>query len=451
VGPLWLDKPVYLYGPVYFLLLGSLFELFGIGIAQARLLGLLSGFGIVAVGFLILRKVRVQTPLALGTCALMALDPTFHQNIHAGRMDSMALFFILTSFYLLLAAGEREGRAAAGWCVASATFAALGVLTTPRPGYLLVPLGVLLLVRWYRRPDRQRALQVVLWGGTCLLLVAAWIAYAFGSLPAMLAYYATFSDAYASGGFGIRAIHAPLLVPLGLLLVAALVLRPRILAHEVVFFTLTGIVGFYLFVKDKGAFAGLYSFFMTPLVYLALGYLLSRLAELPSRSRATQRLQYATIGVLVLFNGSVFAARTTLEMLQRGSRSPTEAEAVIRKLIPPGSRVVGDDKFYFAVRKAGSDFQYLQRGGSLQERVSYQRDVYDFQYLITNESDGSDLFRAYAGANPMVHLATIDTPADGRLARLLTAVARKAGLGTSLMSSYEGRVFARATERAATP
>ncbi len=449
-APLWLDKPVYLYGPVYFVALGALFEHFGVGIVQARLLGLLCGFGIVVVGYCILRKARVTTSLALLTCAALALDPTFHQNVHSGRMDSMATCFLVLGFYLLLEPAGGGGRTTNVRTIVSASVASLGVLATPRPGYLLIPMGVLLVSRWVRRRDRQAASQMVLWGMVCLLILGAWIAYAFGSIPAMMEYYAGFAEDYASGGFGVRAVHLPLLVPLGVLLAAALAVRPRILLHDVVIFTLTGIVGFYVFVKDKGTFGGLYSFFMVPLAYLAIGYVLSRLAEVWSSARATRWLQVAVFGVLFAFNGAVFAARLTLEYLQRETRDPAMVDALVAQLIPPGSRVVGDDKFYFAVRRGDSDFQYLQRGGTVHQRARYHANDYGFQYLITAESDTSDVLRAYFREVPLVQVATISAPPEGELARVITAVAQWAGIGSSLTANYEGRVFARA-ERTSTP
>lgn len=448
-APLWLDKPVYLYGPVYFVALGAVFAPFGVGIVQARLLGLLCGFGIVVVCYFILRKARVTPRLALLISAALAIDPTFHQNIHSGRMDSMATCFLLLGFYLLL--GDRYGRSTNWRTVASAIAASLGVLATPRPGYLLIPMGLLLLSRWIRRRDRQAAVQMVLWGTVCLLLLGAWIGYAFGSIPAMLEYYAGFSEDYASGGFGIRAVHAPLLVPLGVLLAAALVVQPRILLHDVVIFTLTGIVGFYVFVKDKGTFGGLYSFFMVPLAYLAIGFLLSRVAEAMGRTKVTRWAQIAALGLLFAFNGSILVARMTLEYLQREARNPATVDALVARLVPPGSRVVGDDKFYFAVRRAGSDFQYAQRGGTVDERVRYHRDHYGFQYLITSEGDTSELLQAYRREVPLVEIATISSPPDGELAKSIIALARRAGIGSSLTASYDGRVFARTPEDTPTP
>lgn len=224
----------------------------------------------------------------------------------------------------------------------------------------------------------------------------------------------TTSEDYTSGGFGVRALHAPLLVPLALLLVAALVIQPGILLYDVPFFTVMGIAEFYLFVKDKGAFGGLYSFFIIPLTYLALGYLLARLREATADAPAMRWVRYGVFALLFLFNGAIFAARTTLEVLQWEARSPAATDATVRALIPPGSKVVGDDKFYFAVRKADSDFQYLQRGGTPEERARYHVNDYGLQYLITAESDTSDVLRAYLQEIPWVQIATISAPRDER-------------------------------------
>jgi Dolichyl-phosphate-mannose-protein mannosyltransferase len=451
-APLWLDKPVYLYGPVYFVLLGTVFDEFGIGVTQTRLPGLLFGFGIVLVGYAILRRVHVRQSLAMLTCTAMALDPTFHQNIHSGRMDSMAMLFILLGFYFLVRAGDGTRPSVVADSAASGLFAALGVLTTPRPGYLLIPMALILLVRWTRRRDLTSTISVAVWGTVILVCFAAWILYAFGSIPAMLAYYAEFSEDFTSGGFGVRALHAPLLVPLALLMIAALVVdRRALLLYDIPFFTVVGIAEFYLFVKDKGTFGGLYSFFIIPLTYLALGYLLERLREATANAPLIRWVQYGTFALLFLFNGAVFAARTTLEALQWEARSPAATDATVRALIPPGSKVVGDDKFYFAVRKADSDFQYLQRGGTPEERARYHVHDYGLEYLITADGDTSDLFRAYLKELPLIEIATISAPRDGALARFITAVAQWAGIGSSLTANYEGRVFARADERPSTP
>lgn len=443
ISPLWLDKPVLLYGPVYLLSLAWFFDLFGVGIVQARLPGLLCGFGILAVGFHLLWRSGVRSTLAVAAMALLALDPTFHQSIHSGRTDSMALFLLLASFGLVLEARARRGRAATACCVASGLLGALGALATPRPGYLLIPMGLVLLHRWVRRPGAERAVHAVAWGGTSLACLGIWVVWAFGGVPALLSYYAGFTDTYASGGFGVRAIHTPLLAPVLILMGALLVGRPRALGHELLFFCVAGILGFYVFVKDKGTFSGLYAFFMIPFAYLALGYCLSALRDAQPRARIVRGLTLGILGGLLAFNGGIFVLRSVLELAQRDSRDPATANAVVARTIPPGSRVVGDDKYFFAVLRAGSEFQYAERGGTLAERVRYHKDVYDLQYLITSEPDTSDLVRAYSAGVPLVVVATIPAPPDSMTARWITALARSAGIGSSLTGSYQGRIFAR--------
>jgi 4-amino-4-deoxy-L-arabinose transferase-like glycosyltransferase len=439
VGPLWIDGPVYLYGPVYFLTLAGVFDVFGVGLAQTRLPGLLCGFGILAVGYLILRRVGVRAAVAGGACGLLAFDPTFHQSIHSGRTDSMAILLLLASFLLLQVSRGRS----AWWSAGSGLLAALGVLTTPRPGYLAIPMGLILVWRWVRRPSRARAVQAVVWAGVSLACLAAWVAWAFGGVPAMLAYFGRFADTYAGGGLGIRAIHAPVLLPVAALLGALVVAQPRAIRQELVFFCLAGIGGFYVFVKDKGSFSGLYAFFMIPLAYLLLGYGLSRLGDAMPANRGARWLRYGAVGLLLSFNGGIFAARGLLEFLQRDARDPSGAAAVIAQLIPAGSRVVGDDKYYFVVREAGSDFQYLQRGGSEEERARFHAGPYDAAFLITAEPDTSPLLQAYQREMRLVPVGAISSSPDGTMARMISDVARWAGIGSSLGASYDGRVFAR--------
>jgi len=443
VAPLWIGGPIYLYGPVYFLTLAGVYELFGVGLVQTRLPALLCGFGILVVGYLIQRRARVRAAAATTACALLAFDPTFHQSIHSGRTDSMALFLLLASFLLLQVSAGRS----AWWSAASGFLAALGVLTTPRPGYLAIPMGLILLWRWVLRPDRERALQAIAWGGVSLACLALWVAWAFGGIPAMLAYFASFSETYAGGGGGVRAIHLPVLLPVVALLGSLLVVRPRALRQELVFFCLAGILGFYAFVKDKGSFSGLYAFFMTPLAYLLVGYGLCRLAEAMPASRPVRGLRYGVVGMLVAFNLGIFTARSLLEFLQRDSRAPTAAAQVIARHVPPGARVVGDDKFYFLARQAGADFQYLQRGGTEEERARYHAGPYGADFVISAEPDTSTVLQAYQREMGLVPVGTISTSTDGTMARMISDVARWAGIGTSLGGSYDGRIFARREAR----
>jgi hypothetical protein len=442
VSPLWLGGPVYLYGPVYFWIIAPVFASWGIGPAQNRIPGLLFGFAVLALVFLILRQARVRRPLALGVTGLLALDPTFHQSIHSGRTDTTAMALLFGSFLCLLRSRAPGGGTGVGLAIGSGVLAALSVLTTPRPGYMLAPMVGILALRWLRTPSRAAAAQMIAWGAAFACLYGAWILYAFGGITQMLAYYAGFADTY-TGGSQVRLVHVPLLAAVAAFIAVLLANAPRRVFDEVTVFALPAIVGFYLLVKSAPSFGAIYSFLMIPPAYLALGVLAERVSAIRSRAQWARLLVAGTLAMLAVVNGTAFLARSALEIAEWQRRDPARADAVIARSIPPGSRVVGNDQYYFAVRRAGSDFQYAERGGTVDERVAYHRDDYDFDYLITSEGDDSPLLQAYRAAVPLREVAAIDAAPTTPLAERIVAIGRAFGLSNSLMSGYQGRVFAR--------
>ena len=132
VSPLHISGPVYLYGPIYFAVQAFVFRHLGFGIFQNRILPLLFGLGIVVVAFASVRQAGVRRAVALPPCIALALDPTLHLSMHGGRMDTVALFFILASFLVLQKSWASESALALS--ATSGVLAAAGILTTPRPG-----------------------------------------------------------------------------------------------------------------------------------------------------------------------------------------------------------------------------------------------------------------------------------------------------------------------------
>jgi hypothetical protein len=102
---------------------------------------------------------------------------------------------------------------------------------------------------------------------------------------------------------------------------------------------------------------------------------------------------------------------------------------------------VGDDKYFFAVRKAGSEFQYLGRGGTPEERVAYQRDVYHADFLITNRDDQSELIAEYARAFPLVKVGSIAEPPPSPLVAPLLRLATAFNFAPE--TGYGGTIWAR--------
>lgn len=450
ISPLWIRDQVYLYGPVYFIILATVFRIFGIGIVQTRLPGLLFGFALLGVTFLILRHEKLRRSVALTACILLAIDPMFHQNVHSGRGDSTALFFLLSAFLLLLKSRDAAGTSGIWWCIGSGILGALGVLTTPRPGYLLMPMGLILLARWFRRPSVYAALQPFAWGVALSCVYGIWVLYAFGSIDGLIEYYARFADTYAGAG-QIRLLQGPLLAILFGLVVVILFRAPRQLLSELTLFGLFGVAAFYVFVRSGPPFGQTYSFLLIVPGYIALASLVADASQLLGE-RSKRFIAYACFGLLFLVNGSAFLARTVLEIAEWERRDPTVAEELIRDVVPPGSRVVGDDKFYFAVKRNGSYFQYIERGGTLIERVAYHRDVFQFDYMITSRADDSEILQAYIDGVGLKQIAAIEDSAPSELGDSIAKAARALGVSAggagaskdSFNSGYHGRIFVRA-------
>ena len=441
VSPLWLEQPVYLYGPVYFLLVAGVFARLGFGVLQYRLVGLIGACALVAVAYRILRREGVERRFALAACALMALDPIFLEFLRIGRMDLLAVCFFLLAYLLLAHSREAPARAAIAYSVLSGIVASLGVLTTPRPGYLIIPLALILLYRCWPGPFASRFAQGIAWVLGFLPLCIAWIAYAFGSVGALLAYFSGFADTYAGTGLTTVSIQKPLLaLVLGMTLLK-LAREPRLFLNELTLFVGMGIVLFFLFVKNKGAFGGGYAILVVPFEYMAIGWLVSSCPRL-SLPISRSALRRIVLGVLFLLNGGAFLAVVSSDLLLWPALDPSDAQALVQRTIPPGSKVVGDDKFYFLVRRAGSDFQYMDRGGTLEERVRYHAGPYGFDYLVSDEDENSEVLSAYRASTALEKIGTVDVPAVSSLLRY-PLLARSKFMMWVFTKDYGGTVYKR--------
>ncbi len=416
VSPLWFPKPVYLYGPIYFLLVAGSFATLGFGVLQYRLTGLVAAFVLLAVAYRILQREGVERRIALGACVLMALDPILLEILRIGRMDLLALLFVLLAYLLLVDARQTTGRAALLYAAGSGALASLAVLTTPRPGYALVPLGLILLHRCWTGPIGSRVAQLLAWGAGFVPLCIVWLVYAFGSLPGLLAYFSEFADTYAGTGLATVSIQKPILAILLVLTLLTLFRDPRRLLNELPVFLGLGIVLFFLFVKNKGTFGGGYAILLIPFEYMALGWLIANCPPL-SGPRSRRAVQATSFVLLLLLNGGAFLAIVASDFLLWPALDPSAAQSLIVEKIPPGSKVVGDDKFYFLVTRAGSDFQYLERGGTVAERVSYHKDTFGFDYVVTALDESSEILSAYLAATNLVKVGTIDHPSVSALTR----------------------------------
>jgi hypothetical protein len=98
--------------------------------------------------------------------------------------------------------------------------------------------------------------------------------------------------------------------------------------------------------------------------------------------------------LLLFFNFGLVGFKYFVVLRDYKERSPKLLGAWMSKRVPADSKVVADDKYYYAVTGDGSQFQYYVRGGTEAERVAYHTDIWKADYLLV-EDTATFLFRKY--------------------------------------------------------
>ena len=96
------NNEVLIYGPVYFFVSSIVFKIFGFGINQVRMIGFLFVILCAVICVLILKNQKLSPKWINLFLVLFLLDSVVFDSISNGRMESMATFFSLLSFLILL-------------------------------------------------------------------------------------------------------------------------------------------------------------------------------------------------------------------------------------------------------------------------------------------------------------------------------------------------------------
>jgi len=99
----------YLTPPLYHLVLAGWLGVFGVSLGAVRALSAITALAVLLVTYAIGRRLGLSHLLALGPSALLALDSVFLRGALLGRMDLLALLFLLLAIWLAL--GDSGGSA----------------------------------------------------------------------------------------------------------------------------------------------------------------------------------------------------------------------------------------------------------------------------------------------------------------------------------------------------
>lgn len=177
-----------IYGPVYFAITGIFIKLFGLNAFAFRLTTLIAGFLVIWRSSQLLKLLKASKKWQILFILCLSLDPFLNRSMHEGRMDLLALFFVLTASLHFIRFHHSKQMVQVVW---AAFWCTLTLLTTPRTGFLLTA-WALLWSYWLIQSWKTYLKPAVICLTIVLLCYSCWILYAFGSLTAMLEYYSQY-------------------------------------------------------------------------------------------------------------------------------------------------------------------------------------------------------------------------------------------------------------------
>ena len=165
------------YGPAYFIVLSLVFKVFGFGIFQMRIPAIISGFMFLLTGYKMLRNTGVGLFFSGFFVILLLFDPIFLQNIHSGRMDSMALLFAgLGSLQVLNGIRNNNYKS----YVFAGLFLGIAILFTPRIAVNLLGAGLVAFLVFILKPTWKNWFRMLLIPLLLVTLYYIWILWGFG-------------------------------------------------------------------------------------------------------------------------------------------------------------------------------------------------------------------------------------------------------------------------------
>lgn len=412
VAPLVLDgQEVIVYGPVYFVAAGLLEKMFGFGMFQYRILSLLSGLLYI---FMILVFIRKYIPGSQKKLLLLLLiicfDPVLNSSMHGGRMDLLASSLVLLSILFFFKTNEKGNDSGSLIYMAlSGLLAALAVLTTPRVGIMLISITLVFLYRFFSAFSFRRFSEMTVWALVFLLPVLAWLNYIYMLSPKLLD---TFAQVYVFGGnfFYPKERHQYALTQYPLIFLSFLVVSIGIWSlrkkyfSEFTIISILNIFAFYLLIFEVGG----YYVIIVPFFYFLIFN-----ASFQSNRFVNKYLIPSTVVILLVFNFAVFSIKTFNIIFTLNERLSDECDYYVRKLIPAGSKVIGDEPYYYSVIGMGSEFQLINKFSKTEEREKFQRENFDYDYLVISElleKTAPALLPCYLNNSQLQKIASISYP-----------------------------------------
>jgi len=376
------------YGPLFFIIQKLSYLIFGFSCFAARIVVLFFGGTMLFMLIKIFKSNKNIPALFLLLLEVGFLfDYTIFDGFHFGRMETMAMTFIFGyTFFILKNENETLNYKRNARALIYSLFAVLAVLTTPRAAILLLPPGLILLYRWYQSKFKKEIfIELLILGLVFITAILSWIFYAFGNIPNMIAYYKIVSEtADFSRGFSfsesIYVYQYPVIIASVFLLVISLLVNGKKTLDALNFISVTSVILFYALVTIYRP----YGVYTIPYFYiLAVNCFYQIIITNPKKGIAViSKLMIYSVLILTIV---VSMLKMYYIVLSKDQRRDNAINDFVLLHIPAGSRVIGDEVYYYAVLNAGGQFQYMNWYLSNIEREQYQREIFDYDYLFISD------------------------------------------------------------------
>lgn len=389
ICPLLTKNQILAYGPVYFLLTSLNCKIFGFGLFQIRIINLLfAGFSVIIITkiqkLLLIRSVYIKY-----TFLLLIFDVIFIQNAHSGRMDLVALFFGLIPYYIYFKNSKNK------FDIFLFAFSSIiALLTTPRILIIILPVNLFFFYQLFITKKWNQIITILV---IQISLFLSWVITEFGTIVSFFNYYTKTKfdlgstsnnlTTFIGGNFYFPFYQLPIIL-LGLFSLILLIRNGFKNNHFYLLYF--PIVLFYLLVKDTG----IYSAMIIPFWYLVI--ILSFETITYSSNILNVKLIYKYLLILIfIINFSIFLIKVTSVLNSVSVRNPINLDNWVHNNIPEGSKVIGEDRYYYACIKNNCDFQYIVRPFSLQERIKYHYESFKPDYIFISLQTPKDIINSY--------------------------------------------------------
>lgn len=379
--------PVLTYGPVYFLLTAIPIKLAGLGIFQFRIISLVFIFMVIILFSKIIRNFGLNKTYQKWLIILIVFDVIIVQNSHSGRMDMVALFFAIFAWWAYL--NKRPNQT-----IFQITIMGLAgvsaILTTPRIAVIVFPIFIFAFYHFIKSKQWVYSLIITI---IPLIIYLIWVWLAFDSLTNFWEHYfsksanidasnSNLSD-FLGGNFYIPFYQWPIIITGIFSLLVAFITRKNI--NDILLF-LSPIILFYTLVKDTGAYSAL---------IISFWYIIIGLGGLSPYFKKTRVILLTGLGVITVVNLGIFTIKAIAIIGSIDQRDPKAISHWIKDNVPEKSKIVGDDRYYYACLQNNCDFQYIERIKSHQERAKYHATYYKPDYLFISNQTSPEIVEAY--------------------------------------------------------